>query len=276
MTDVKGQSFLQNHPCYNKEASAHWGRVHLPVAPHCNIQCNYCNRMYDCANENRPGVTQKIYTPREAVDFLHTLFKKRQDISVVGIAGPGDPMCDAEDTLETFRLVKASFPHVMLCLSSNGLAVPEYVKDIAELGVSHVTITANAIDPEIAQHMYAFVRYNNTIYKGIEAARLLLEKQDEAIRRLKEHNVIVKLNTVVVPKVNMAHIPDIAKHAKGWGVDLMNCIPMIPVYDTPFANYTSPTAEDIDSLRQFIGKYVPQMTHCRRCRADAIGKLCES
>ncbi|WP_251422465.1 radical SAM protein [Veillonella agrestimuris] len=276
MTDVKGQSFLQNHPCYNKEASAHWGRVHLPVAPHCNIQCNYCNRMYDCANENRPGVTQKIYTPQEAVDFLHTLFKKRQDISVVGIADPGDPMCDAEDMLETFRLVKASFPHVMLCLSSNGLAVPEYVKDIAELGISHVTITVNAIDPEIAQHMYAFVRYNNTIYKGIEAARLLLEKQDEAIRRLKEHNVIVKLNTVVVPKVNMAHIPDIAKQAKVWGVDLMNCIPMIPVHDTPFANYTSPTAEDIDSLRQFIGEYVPQMTHCRRCRADAIGKLCES
>lgn len=276
MTDVKGQSFLQNHPCYNKEASAHWGRVHLPVAPHCNIQCNYCNRMYDCANENRPGVTQKIYTPQEAVDFLHTLFKKRQDISVVGIAGPGDPMCDAEDTLETFRLVKASFPHVMLCLSSNGLAVPEYVKDIAELGISHVTITANAIDPEIAQHMYAFVRYNNTIYKGIEAARLLLEKQDEAIRKLKEHDVIVKLNTVVVPKVNMAHIPEIAKQAKVWGVDLMNCIPMIPVHDTPFANHTSPTAEEIDSLRQFIGKYVPQMTHCRRCRADAIGKLCES
>ena len=36
-------------------------------------------------------------------------------------------------------------------LSSNGLAVPDYVNDIADLGITHVTITANAIDPEIAK-----------------------------------------------------------------------------------------------------------------------------
>lgn len=65
MKEVQGQSFLQNHPCYNKDAAANWGRLHLPVAPNCNIQCNYCNRKYDCANENRPGVTQHVYTPQE-------------------------------------------------------------------------------------------------------------------------------------------------------------------------------------------------------------------
>jgi len=56
---------LDNHPCFNKKASASYGRVHLPVAPHCNIQCNFCNRIYDCANENRPGVTAKVQTPSE-------------------------------------------------------------------------------------------------------------------------------------------------------------------------------------------------------------------
>ena len=25
--------------------------MHVAVAPACNIQCNYCNRKYDCANE---------------------------------------------------------------------------------------------------------------------------------------------------------------------------------------------------------------------------------
>ena len=39
MKEIQGQSFLQNHPCYNKAASANWGRLHLPVAPNCNIQC---------------------------------------------------------------------------------------------------------------------------------------------------------------------------------------------------------------------------------------------
>ncbi|WP_295782579.1 radical SAM protein [uncultured Veillonella sp.] len=276
MKEIQGQSFLQNHPCYNKAASANWGRLHLPVAPNCNIQCNYCNRKYDCANENRPGVTQHVYTPQEAAAFVHKVFEARQDISVVGIAGPGDPMCDADKTLETFRLVKNDFPHVMLCLSSNGLAVPDYVDEIADLGITHVTITANAIDPEIAKHVYSMVRYEGNIYKGIDGARILLERQAESIRKLKEKNIIVKINTVVVPDVNMDHVPAIAKQAEAWGVDLMNCIAMIPVHDTAFEHHRGPTSEEIDNMRQFIGHYVPQMTHCKRCRADAIGRLCEA
>lgn len=276
MKEIQGQSFLQNHPCYNKDAAANWGRLHLPVAPNCNIQCNYCNRKYDCANENRPGVTQHVYTPQEAAAFVHKVFDARKDISVVGIAGPGDPMCDADKTLETFRLVKNDFPHVMLCLSSNGLAVPDYIDEIVDLGITHVTITANAIDPEIAKYVYSMVRYDGTIYKGIDGARILLERQAESIRKLKEKNIIVKINTVVVPDVNMDHVPDIAKQAEAWGVDLMNCIAMIPVHDTAFENHCGPTSEEIDNMRKFIGHYVPQMTHCKRCRADAIGRLCEA
>jgi len=36
------------------------------VAPACNIQCNYCNRKYDCANESRPGVVSEKLTPEQA------------------------------------------------------------------------------------------------------------------------------------------------------------------------------------------------------------------
>ena len=32
------------HPCYSAEAHTKYARMHLPVAPACNIQCNYCNR----------------------------------------------------------------------------------------------------------------------------------------------------------------------------------------------------------------------------------------
>ncbi len=49
------QEKIQQHPCYSKEAHQ-YARMHLPVAPACNIQCNYCNRKYDCSNESRPGV----------------------------------------------------------------------------------------------------------------------------------------------------------------------------------------------------------------------------
>ena len=43
------------HPCFNAKVKGQFGRVHLPVAPKCNILCNYCNRKFDCVNESRPG-----------------------------------------------------------------------------------------------------------------------------------------------------------------------------------------------------------------------------
>lgn len=273
MTGSKTQSFLNNHPCFNKEASANWGRVHLPVAPHCNIQCNFCNRMYDCANENRPGVTQKVYKPDETVPYLEKLFAKRSDISVIGIAGPGDPMADADETLTTFEKCKARFPHLMLCLSTNGLALPEHIDEIVSVGVSHVTVTVNAVRPEVGADVYAWVRYNGITYKGIEGARILLGRQDEGIRKLKEKGMIVKINTVVIPEVNMDYVPEIAAKAKAWGANIMNCMAMIPVHDTPFAGKKTPSQKDIHRLRQFIGQNMRQMTHCSRCRADACGKL---
>ena len=87
--------------------------------------------------------------------------------------------------------------------------------------------------------------------------------------------MIVKINTVVIPGVNMDHVPQIAKKAKEWQADIMNCMAMIPVHGTPFANIKSPSNEEIRSMRKLIGGSMAQMTHCSRCRADACGKLCE-
>ena len=36
--------------------------MHVAVAPACNIQCHYCNRKYDCANESRPGVVSSCWS----------------------------------------------------------------------------------------------------------------------------------------------------------------------------------------------------------------------
>ena len=43
-----------NHPCYSCGSAQKNARMHLPIAPKCNIQCNYCVRKFDCSNESRP------------------------------------------------------------------------------------------------------------------------------------------------------------------------------------------------------------------------------
>ena len=264
---------ISDHPCFYGSAKARWGRVHLPVAPHCNIQCNFCNRLYDCANESRPGVTCGVLEQNDVIPYLKMLFRKRSDISVVGIAGPGDPLCEPERTIETLRAVHSAYPGLLLCLSTNGLNLSEYVDDLAEAGVTHVTVTVNAVDPGIGQQIYSWVRMKNVVYQGIKAARILLALQREAIQRLKERDLMVKVNTVVIPGINTDHIESIAQEVAELGADVMNCITMIPVEDTPFVHLGAPTDELMSRVRDFASLHIPQMYHCRRCRADAVGLL---
>ena len=89
---------VHNHPCYSEDAHHHYARMHVAVAPACNIQCHYCNRKYDCANESRPGVVSELLTPDQAVRKVLAVAAAIPQMSVLGIAGPGDPLANPERT----------------------------------------------------------------------------------------------------------------------------------------------------------------------------------
>src|SRR6516165_9764487 len=115
---------VKDHPCYSEEAHHYFARMHVAVAPACNIQCNYCNRKYDCANESRPGVVSEKLTPEEATRKVMAVASQVPQLSVLGIAGPGDPLANPEKTFRTFELIQKTAPDIKLCLSTNGLALP--------------------------------------------------------------------------------------------------------------------------------------------------------
>ena len=261
---------IQEHPCFSENACHLFGRMHLPVAPKCNIQCNYCIRKYDCVNESRPGVTSKVLSPEEALERVREVLNKVHYIKVVAVAGPGEPLFN-EETFETFRLVKAEFPHLMRCMSTNGLLLPDRIDDIEELGIGTLTVTLNAVDPAIGKLIYSFVNYHGKIYRGEEAAEILLKNQLEGIREAVKRKIIVKVNTVYIPTINDRHIEDIAKQIGKMGVYMQNIMPLIPQYK--FADIKPPTPEEKREIQARCSAYVKQMTHCRQCRADAIGRL---
>ncbi len=264
---------FSKHPCFNAKARHTTGRIHLPVAPKCNIQCNFCNRKYDCVNESRPGVTSTMLTPPQALSYLKDVDSKIPDLAVVGIAGPGDPFANPEETIATMEKVHEAFPEKILCLATNGLNLAGYVDRIAALNISHVTITLNAVDPEIGAKIYAWVRVGNRVLRGVEGAAVLFARQTEAIKLLKEHGITVKINTVIIPGINDEHAVAVARFAASLGADVQNCIPLMHVEDTAFEGMPTPEPGDMQALRFAAGKFIKQMSHCARCRADAVGKL---
>jgi len=263
------------HPCYSAEAHLKYARMHLPVAPACNIQCNYCNRKFDCMHESRPGVTSEILSPAEALLKFSWVKEQIQQLSVVGIAGPGDALANWPDTKKAIEFIKAIDPDITFCLSTNGLMLPEYGQEIVDLGVHHVTVTCNATDPHIGAKLYQYARYNGETLTGVAAAQVLLKNQLEGIEFLAKQGVIVKVNIVMVMGINDHHIPEVVKKVKELGAFITNIMPLIPAPGSNFEHLPQTSMKDINNMRNLCQLDMQQMRHCKQCRADAIGLLGE-
>jgi nitrogen fixation protein NifB len=266
------KDIIRTHPCFSEEAHHTFGRIHLPVAPACNIQCRYCIRKYDCANESRPGITSRVLTPEEGVERVRALIERNDRLSVVGIAGPGDPLANGA-TYMTMRHINWEFPDLTLCVSTNGLLLHDRLEQLVAAGVRSLTITINAVTPETAEKVYSWIMYEGRRYSGGEAAEILLANQWRGLSEAIDAGLIVKVNTVFIPGVNEAEIPLIAERAGAFGADIMNILPLIP--QAEFAHLARQSYETLRLKRKEVKPFIPQMSHCRQCRADACGILGE-
>jgi len=271
-TTCTGRKNIQGHPCFGGNHHKN-GRMHLAVAPRCNIKCGYCTRKHDCANESRPGVTSRILTPAEALVKVSEVMDSEilgPIIKVIGIAGPGDPLFN-EETFETFRLIGDRFPHLIKCMSTNGLLLPEKIDLLQEIDLHSLTVTINALDPEIAGKVYSFIHYHGRRYTGTEAGEIIIANQLEGLRRAAGYGMTIKVNTVLIPGLNDDQVPLIGLKVKELGAFVMNVMPLIPQAD--FAHVAPPSEQRLEELRSANEKIIGQFKHCRQCRADAVGLI---
>lgn len=270
---------VHNHPCYSEEAHHYFARMHVAVAPACNIQCHYCNRKYDCANESRPGVVSELLKPVQAVKKVKAVAATIPQMTVLGIAGPGDPLANPQRTFETFRMLSEQAPDIKLCVSTNGLALPDCVDELAKHNIDHVTITINCVDPDIGAEIYPWIYWNNKRIRGRTAAKILIERQQKGLELLVERGILVKVNSVLIPGVNDEHLKEVSRIVKAKGAFLHNVMPLIAEaeHGTFYGvmGQRSPEPEELQDLQDACAGDMNMMRHCRQCRADAVGLLGE-
>ena len=260
------------HPCFGGDHSKA-GRIHLPVAPGCNIKCGFCERKFDCANESHPVLTSKILQPLEALERVrlvkrHMEMKGGAQLKVVGIAGPGDPLANPK-TFETFRLVREAFPEMTLCLSTNGLLLEEKLADILAADTHSLTVTINALTPETGAKVYEWIHYQGQRFSGERAAAFLIDKQFAGLKAAASAGLMIKINHVYIPGVNDHETLDLAIRVRELGAQMMNIIPVIPV--GRFADIEMPSPATMEMVRNQAELILSQARHCKQCRADAAG-----
>jgi nitrogen fixation protein NifB len=268
---------INNHPCFSEQAHHYYALVHVAVAPACNIQCHYCNRKYDCANESRPGVVSELLDSEQAVRKALAVAAAIPHTSVVGVAGPGDPLANSERTFSTFRGLTEKAPDLKLCVSTNGLALPRYVDELVKHNIGHVTITINCIDPRIGTRIYPWIFWNHRRLRGEKAAEILIEQQLKGLEMLVQRGVLVKVNSVMIPDINDQHLKQVSRVVKDKGAFLHNVVPLIarPEHGTYYGRVgqREPSEAELNSLQEACSGNMTMMRHCRQCRADAVGLL---
>ena len=200
-------------------------------------------------------------------------------LSVLGVAGPGDACYDWRHTRETFTLVSALIPDIKLCLSTNGLALPDHIDEIADMNIDHVTVTINMVDPTVGTAIYPWIFYNHRRWTGLDAARILHDRQMQSLEMLAARNILVKVNSVMIPGINDDHLVEVNKVVKAKGAFLHNVMPLIsdPRHGTQYGlnGQRGPRAQELQALQDRLSDGAKLMRHCRQCRADAVGLLGE-
>jgi Predicted Fe-S oxidoreductases len=258
---------IKKHPCFSGEAHFKYGRIHLPVSPTCNIQCKFCKRSLNKL-ERRPGVANSILSPERAVSILDHALVICPDITVVGIAGPGDTLASPQ-ALDTFDLVHYKYPYLIKCLSTNGLLLEEKAERIIAAGVKTVTVTVNAVQADVLQNICSYILYHDQYMTGHDAARQLIEAQLAGIKKISTLGAIVKINTVLIPGINDDHIAEIARETESIGASIINIIPLIP--QNEMKHIKPPNCSELNAAREAAEAYLPVFRHCQQCRADACG-----
>lgn len=253
-----------NHPCFGMTSRKTVGRLHLPVAPRSNAKIRFAG------GTKSASAPKSAMMPEEAVAWMGRVMEAGESVGIVGITGPGDPLAVPEPTIRTLRMVRDRLPEMDLCLTSIGIGMDLYAPELADIGVSHVTLLVDAVSPEVAEKLYAWIRPGKKTVPLAESAKALVDEQKRAVTALKQAGITVKINTTVYPGYNAGHVEEIASTMSSLGADIMAVVPFWPGDDeTEFP--ARPDMELLATVRDRAARHIHLMPAWEECGEALVG-----
>ena len=123
-------------------------------------------------------------------------------------------------------------------------SLPDKIDLLQKYDVGNITVTLNAIDPEIGAKIYQHVDYQGKRYTGIEGAKLLLSQQLKGIEEAVKRKMFVKINTVYIPGINEDHIPALPRKLARWVCTISTSSPSSPSTSLPVSPRHSPNEKE--------------------------------
>ena len=251
--------------------------LRISVTDKCNLRCRYCMP--------EDGVCKKDHTDMLTEDEIISAVEAAAALGITKIRITGGEPLVKKNIVSICRRAAAVEGIREVCLTTNGVLLPQLAKPLKEAGVTRLNLSLDTLDPEKYTYITR-VGALDTFQAGLEAA---LEAGFEKI----------KINAVLIGGFNDKEIRDLAALTKRYPVD-MRFIEMMPMYDSGDFDETAfipcakvlehlpeavPVAHDGGVAKLFrlpeaqgnIGLISPVSAHfcgeCNRIRLTADGKL---
>ncbi|MFX1560402.1 MAG: radical SAM protein, partial [Promethearchaeota archaeon] len=257
------------HPCYSENRTSLWHRIHLPVARYCNVKCMFCSHSIGSScHSSKPGECKKIMTPAAAVARTRIEVERNPNLRIVAISGPGEPLANPE-TFETLEMVRTNFKDIAICLSTNGTLLEENVRKLKELNVETISVSMSTSSIHSASKIYEWGKFQDMIIHGEEMASRIVQSQLQGIIKASGAGIHVKVNSILIPGINMNDIVPLARILATAGAVLQNIVPLVP--NDRLSSCRAPTKEELSRIRAEASQFIRQFSFCKQCRSDVVG-----
>ncbi len=174
----------------------------------------------------------------------------------IELRGPGDPLATTDCTSETLRGIAARYPRARLSLTTLGIGGAGQLPELKAAGLAEIRLQVNAVDPGIAEKIYAWIRPGLKTLALPEAARILMAEQRQTVIAGKSLGLAVTIVTTLFPGYNDDHLEEIAETMAGLNADGMI---LVPYRTEEGADIVLPTVDQtrLEEARLACGRYLP-------------------
>jgi len=166
--------------------------LRLSVTDYCNLRCIYC--MPEC------GVSEKDHLSIMRVEEFIEIAKAAVELGIKKIRLTGGEPLVRRGILDICRGIGQLPGLEELCLTSNGILLKKYAKDLKEAGVTRLNISLDTLQPE---------RYRAIARMGtLEEAQMGLAAAEAA------GFTDIKLNAVLIGGINDDEIPQMVEQTR--------------------------------------------------------------
>ena len=251
--------------------------LRISVTDKCNLRCRYCMP--------EEGVCKKSHTQMMTEDEIITAVEAAASLGITKLRFTGGEPLIKKNIVSICRRAAAVKGIQEVCLTTNGIRLPELATALKEAGVTRLNLSLDTLDEEKYTYITRIGKLDH-FRAGLDAA-------------LKAGFEKIKINSVLIGGFNEEDIPELADLTRQYPVDI-RFIEMMPMYDSgdfdekafiPCArvlNYLPdaiPVEEDggvaklyrLPGAKGNIGLISPVSAHfcgqCNRIRLTADGKV---